>query len=88
MQNWRALQNLMQIWKMQRQAGHKKPWTVRGTSVKANSNANIIYGLLKKKHSNIFQDDFNHIGVSFNYRKMADNLEEELDEAEYEVPHS
>ena len=77
MQNWRALQKLMQIWKMQRQAGHKKPWTVRGTSVRASSNANIIYGLLKKKHSNIFQDDF-----SFDYRKMADNLEEELDEAE------
>ena len=76
----------MQIWEMQRQAGHKKPWTVRGTSVRANSNANIIYGLLSKKHSNIFQDDFNHIGVSFDYRKMADSLEEELDETEYEVP--
>ena len=64
MQNWRALQNLMQIWEMQRQAGHKKPWTVGGTSVRANSNANIIYGLLSKKHSNIFQDYFNHIGLA------------------------
>ena len=25
-------------------------------------------------------------GVSFDYRKMADSLEEELDEVEYEVP--
>ena len=31
-----------------------------------------------------FQDDFTHIGVSINYTRRADDLEEDLDEAEYE----
>ena len=31
-----------------------------------------------------FQDDFTHIGVSIDYTRRADDLEEDLDEAEYE----
>ena len=30
------------------------------------------------------QDDFTHIGVSIDYTRWADDLEEDLDEAEYE----
>ncbi len=31
-----------------------------------------------------FQDDFTHIGVSMDYTRRAGDLEEDLDEAEYE----
>ena len=31
-----------------------------------------------------FQDDFTYIGVSINYTRRAGDLEEDLDEAEYE----
>ena len=31
-----------------------------------------------------YKDDFNHIGVRIDYNRMDDDLEEELDAAEYE----
>ena len=40
--------------------------------------------VLKEEEVADFQDDFTHIGVSIDYTRRADDLEEDLDEAEYE----
>ena len=48
--------------------------------------ANSSYKFDKEEEMPDFQDDFNHIGVSIDYTgpSRADDLEESLDEAEYE----
>ena len=48
--------------------------------------ADVTAGQLVLKEEEVadFQDDFTHIGVSIDYTRRAGDLEEDLDEVEYE----